>query len=111
MRPRLIRGRYIADVKGVIYPLCAVVSLVALVRRVRVLRRGGANPQLAVMCERLEPLLVAEAPDMVLVYGDTTTTLARLPFASVIPASRRAWSGPPAGRTDRRHHTWRASAA
>jgi len=39
---------------------------------------GPGTPlgQLAVMCQRLEPLLVAEAPDMVLVYGDTTTTLA-----------------------------------
>jgi UDP-GlcNAc3NAcA epimerase len=39
---------------------------------------GAGSPltQLAVMCERLEPLLIAEAPDMVLVYGDTTTTLA-----------------------------------
>lgn len=39
---------------------------------------GSGSPvtQLAVMLERLEPLLVAEAPDMVLVYGDTTTTLA-----------------------------------
>jgi UDP-N-acetylglucosamine 2-epimerase len=37
---------------------------------------GSPLAQLAVMCERLEPLLVAEAPDMVLVYGDTTTTLA-----------------------------------
>jgi len=37
---------------------------------------GSPLTQLAVMCERLEPLLVAEAPDMVLVYGDTTTTLA-----------------------------------
>ncbi len=39
---------------------------------------GSGSPiaQLAVMLERLEPLLIAEAPDMVLVYGDTTTTLA-----------------------------------
>jgi len=39
---------------------------------------GSGSPvtQLAVMLERLEPLLVDEAPDMVLVYGDTTTTLA-----------------------------------
>ncbi len=39
---------------------------------------GSGSPvtQLAVMLERLEPLLVSEAPDMVLVYGDTTTTLA-----------------------------------
>jgi UDP-GlcNAc3NAcA epimerase len=39
---------------------------------------GSGSPvtQLAVMLERLEPLLVAEQPDMVLVYGDTTTTLA-----------------------------------
>lgn len=39
---------------------------------------GSGSPltQLAVMCERLEPLLRAETPDMVLVYGDTTTTLA-----------------------------------
>lgn len=39
---------------------------------------GSGSPvaQLAVMLQRLEPLLVAEAPDMVLVYGDTTTTLA-----------------------------------
>ena len=39
---------------------------------------GSGSPvtQLAVMLERLEPLLLAEAPDMVLVYGDTTTTLA-----------------------------------
>ncbi len=38
---------------------------------------GSGSPvtQLAVMLERLEPLLVSEAPDMVLVYGDTTTTL------------------------------------
>ncbi|MEQ9094428.1 MAG: UDP-N-acetylglucosamine 2-epimerase (non-hydrolyzing), partial [Miltoncostaeaceae bacterium] len=39
---------------------------------------GAGSPvtQLAVMLERLEPLLAAERPDMVLVYGDTTTTLA-----------------------------------
>ena len=39
---------------------------------------GSGSPvtQLAVMLERLEPLLADEAPDMVLVYGDTTTTLA-----------------------------------
>ena len=39
---------------------------------------GSGSPlaQTAVMLQRLEPLLVAEAPDMVLVYGDTTTTLA-----------------------------------
>ena len=39
---------------------------------------GSGSPvtQLAVMLERLGLLLVSEAPDMVLVYGDTTTTLA-----------------------------------
>ena len=39
---------------------------------------GSGSPvaQTALMLQRLEPLLVAEAPDMVLVYGDTTTTLA-----------------------------------
>ncbi len=37
---------------------------------------GTPNEQLALMIQRLEPLLVAEEPDMVLVYGDTTTTLA-----------------------------------
>ena len=39
---------------------------------------GAGSPltQLAVMIERLEPLLLDEAPDAVLVYGDTTTTLA-----------------------------------
>lgn len=37
---------------------------------------GSQVTQLAVMLERLEPLLAAERPDLVLVYGDTTTTLA-----------------------------------
>jgi UDP-N-acetylglucosamine 2-epimerase len=39
---------------------------------------GAGTPiaQTAAMLERLEPLLRDEAPDMVLVYGDTTTTLA-----------------------------------
>lgn len=39
---------------------------------------GSGSPltQLAVMIDRLEPLLGDERPDMVLVYGDTTTTLA-----------------------------------
>ncbi|WP_217914190.1 non-hydrolyzing UDP-N-acetylglucosamine 2-epimerase [Miltoncostaea marina] len=37
---------------------------------------GTPVTQLAVMLQRLEPLLAAERPDMVLVYGDTTTTLA-----------------------------------
>lgn len=39
---------------------------------------GAGSPltQLAVMVSRLEPLLLDEAPDAVLVYGDTTTTLA-----------------------------------
>jgi UDP-GlcNAc3NAcA epimerase len=39
---------------------------------------GGGTPlaQTALMLERLEPLLLEEAPDAVLVYGDTTTTLA-----------------------------------
>lgn len=37
---------------------------------------GTPVSQLAVMLERLEPLLAGERPDVVLVYGDTTTTLA-----------------------------------
>jgi UDP-N-acetylglucosamine 2-epimerase (non-hydrolysing)/UDP-GlcNAc3NAcA epimerase len=39
---------------------------------------GAGSPvtQTAVILQRLEPLIAAEAPDMVLVYGDTTTTLA-----------------------------------
>lgn len=37
---------------------------------------GSPTTQLAVMLGRLEPLLQTERPDMVLVYGDTTTTLA-----------------------------------
>lgn len=36
---------------------------------------GTPNAQLALILQRIDPLLVAEAPDMVLVYGDTTTTL------------------------------------
>jgi UDP-N-acetylglucosamine 2-epimerase (non-hydrolysing)/UDP-GlcNAc3NAcA epimerase len=37
---------------------------------------GSPTAQLALMLQRLEPLLGAEAPDLVMVYGDTTTTLA-----------------------------------
>lgn len=37
---------------------------------------GSPLGQLATMITRLEPLLIGEAPDAVLVYGDTTTTLA-----------------------------------
>jgi UDP-N-acetylglucosamine 2-epimerase len=36
---------------------------------------GTPNAQLALILQRLEPLLERERPDMVLVYGDTTTTL------------------------------------
>ena len=36
---------------------------------------GTPNAQLALILQRIDPLLVAESPDMVLVYGDTTTTL------------------------------------
>ncbi|MEW6583020.1 MAG: UDP-N-acetylglucosamine 2-epimerase (non-hydrolyzing) [Actinomycetota bacterium] len=38
--------------------------------------QGSPAHQLATMILRLEPLLAAEDPDLVLVYGDTTTTLA-----------------------------------
>jgi UDP-GlcNAc3NAcA epimerase len=38
--------------------------------------RGSPAHQLATMVLRLEPLLADERPDLVLVYGDTTTTLA-----------------------------------
>ena len=37
---------------------------------------GTPTAQLATMLARLEPLLAAERPDLALVYGDTTTTLA-----------------------------------
>jgi UDP-N-acetylglucosamine 2-epimerase len=39
---------------------------------------GAGSPagQVGTMVLRLEPLLIAERPDLVLVYGDTTTTLA-----------------------------------
>ena len=37
---------------------------------------GSATSQVAEMLLRLEPILVAEAPDVVLVYGDTNSTLA-----------------------------------
>lgn len=36
---------------------------------------GSPNEQLALIIQRLDPLLASERPDMVLVYGDTTTTL------------------------------------
>lgn len=36
---------------------------------------GNPNEQLALIIQRLDPLLAAERPDVVLVYGDTTTTL------------------------------------
>lgn len=36
---------------------------------------GSPTAQLALILQRLEPLIDAERPDIVLVYGDTTTTL------------------------------------
>jgi len=36
---------------------------------------GTPNAQIALILQRIEPLLAGERPDMVLVYGDTTTTL------------------------------------
>ena len=36
---------------------------------------GSPNEQLALIIRRLDPLLARDAPDLVLVYGDTTTTL------------------------------------
>ncbi len=36
---------------------------------------GSPTVQLALILQRLEPLIEAEHPDLVLVYGDTTTTL------------------------------------
>jgi UDP-GlcNAc3NAcA epimerase len=37
---------------------------------------GSPSAQIALILQRLEPVLAAEAPDMVVVYGDTSTTLA-----------------------------------
>jgi UDP-GlcNAc3NAcA epimerase len=37
---------------------------------------GSPTAQLSLMLARLEPLISAEGPDLVMVYGDTTTTLA-----------------------------------
>ena len=36
---------------------------------------GSPTTQLALILQRLEPLIDGERPDLVLVYGDTTTTL------------------------------------
>lgn len=49
--------------------------------------QGSPAGQLATMILKLEPLIAAERPDMVLVYGDTTTTLAGALAASkaVVP--------------------------
>lgn len=61
---------------------------------------GSSSPgtQLAKMLERLEPVLASEHPDWVIVYGDTTSTLAaslvaarlRLPIAHVEAGCRSA---------------------
>jgi UDP-GlcNAc3NAcA epimerase len=53
--------------------------------------RGSATEQTAAMLSRLEPILAAERPEVVIVYGDTNSTLAgsiaaaqlRLPVAHV----------------------------
>ncbi|HLY15558.1 MAG TPA: UDP-N-acetylglucosamine 2-epimerase, partial [Candidatus Limnocylindrales bacterium] len=37
---------------------------------------GSATSQVAEMLRRLEPILAAERPDAVIVYGDTNSTLA-----------------------------------
>src|SRR5882672_3518957 len=37
---------------------------------------GSPSAQIALILQRLEPVLAAEAPEMVVVYGDTSTTLA-----------------------------------
>ena len=46
---------------------------------------GTPTAQIATILERLGPILEAEAPDMVLVYGDTTTTLAGAIAAAKAP--------------------------
>lgn len=46
---------------------------------------GTPTAQIAAILERLEPVLAAEAPDVVLVYGDTTTTLAGAIAAAKAP--------------------------
>ena len=44
--------------------------------RIESVRGGGHARQTAAMMTALEPLLVAEAPDLTVVYGDTNSTLA-----------------------------------